>query len=109
MEKLNLWKIEYTHTFSPDGNARTVSYVYSEYIATPKTDTADITNLLIKEARYGHISIQRAEWLGEVSADVRILDGYLTDRIVDWLNSWEQLKGTAIALRFKEDFIGEPK
>ncbi len=24
--------------------------------------------------------------------------------IVDWLNNWDQLKGTAIPLRFKEEF-----
>ena len=24
--------------------------------------------------------------------------------IIEWLNSWEQLKDTAIPLRFKEDF-----
>ena len=26
------------------------------------------------------------------------------DAVVDWMNTWEQLKGTAIPLRFKEDW-----
>ena len=26
------------------------------------------------------------------------------DAVIDWMNKWEQLKGTAIPLRFKDDF-----
>ena len=25
--------------------------------------------------------------------------------VVDWMNSWEQMRGTAIPIRFKEDFM----
>ena len=27
------------------------------------------------------------------------------EKVIDWMNSWEQLKDTAIPLRFKEDFM----
>ena len=26
------------------------------------------------------------------------------DAVIDWMNTWEQLKNTAIPIRFKEDF-----
>lgn len=29
------------------------------------------------------------------------------ESVIDWLNSWEQLKGTAIPLRFKEDWTNK--
>lgn len=29
--------------------------------------------------------------------------------VVDWMNEWEQLKGTSIPIRFKEDFTSQLK
>lgn len=35
----------------------------------------------------------------------QLTDGQI-DAVVQWMNTWEQLRNTAIPIRFKEDFTG---
>ena len=82
-----------------------------------KAEEKELIRKLIKSIQVNDANLDYIAKTGIVNGSLwleieRILKQYATEvsrekfiRIYHWLNEWEQLRNTAIPLRFKDDFI----
>ena len=70
----------------------------------PKSSITDIVEMWDKVNKVLHQPSSRHQQNGVAASPVDGREWVRVEDVINWMNTWEQLKDTAIPIRFKEDF-----